>query len=863
MRRAALSGVAVCAAIPLLLMLVGPAAHAEDAPAATPGSTLVDRIVEAAEAGATAPAELSEEASLPADGGGSLTFDAAERITATVMFAAAPDDAVLAAVGAIAEIDELQSPFPAALVRVAPAELQALATLPGVVSVTPALRPFAGGVAATTLAAGPVAAAPRAAVAEADACGPIPIEADGPLRSDEARERFGVDGAGVTVGIISDSFASLASPTSWADDVASGALPGPGNPCGYETPVHIVSDANVAGDEGRAMAQLVHGIAPGATLMFADAGSNDFGMANNIDALVAAGADIIVDDITWPQETAYQQGFISVAIEAAKAQGVAYFTSAGNSTGVGTVGASTGRPLSSWSTTAYRAAVCPDWLVTGPDDPLAGATDIDCLDFDTDPATETPYDTLVTRDSATVPSVGLNVIGSIGEPAFGVTTSYEWRFYAVEPGVPTPQLIGQASQIADVLPGSTGQVTVPTGSEIRAVMVRTGHDPAAPDPAVLLNFIRGGDVIAERAHLGDGVTDRVGPTTFGHAGDGSGLSVASLDWEDPAEVRSYSSLGPATLLFEPVSREAPAPAGPLAAPVTPATPNIAAVDGTQTTFFGDDTGEPGEPEYRFFGTSAAAPNTAAVAALALSYRPQLTGAELSTRIQDTARGTAAGGPVNPYLAVGHSDADVFGAGIVDATALLEGLTSLPVTPQGLRSGTVTSDSVELAWDPVADASGLRLQLVPLATAVADADGASAAAARAADDAPGVVAVELDAGATSYRFAKLSASTVYAISLTAVNPVGESPAATIEVTTAAAPVTPPPTVTPVDPPVTQVAQAPLAQTGGSGSLPLVLAGVALLLVGAGVVTAVAIRRRRAAAAAATDDAVSERGAEGPQ
>ena len=120
-------------------------------------------------------------------------------------------------------------------------------------------------------------------------------------------------------------------------------------------------------------------------------------------------------------------------------------------------------------------------------------------------------------------------------------------------------------------------------------------------------FQRGGDEIAERTFLGDGVSG-VGPTTFGHGGDGSAVSVASPDWRDPSVVRDYSALGPSTLLFEPVRDDAAAPAAPLPEPVVPGTPHIAAVDGTQTTFFGQDAGEPGRPEYRFYGTSAAAPH---------------------------------------------------------------------------------------------------------------------------------------------------------------------------------------------------------------------------------------------------------------
>ncbi|GAA1631144.1 S8 family serine peptidase [Leucobacter chromiireducens] len=846
MRAPVWRGLAVCAAIPIAVMMLGPAAHAEEPVSEAPATTLTERIVEAAEAGATAPSELAAEVSLPADGGGSLTFDAAERIVATVVFAQAPTDADRAALAALAEIDTDLAPFPAFTVRVDPAQLGTLGELPGVLSATPALSPFTG----TDVRAEGPRAATDAPVAP---CGPIPIEADSPLRSAEARAQFGVDGTGVTVGVISDSFAQTAAPTSWQDDVASGALPGPGNPCGRETPVEVLFDGTSgASDEGRGMAQLVHGIAPGARILFADAGRSDMEMANHIVALQEAGADIIVDDISWTQETLYQQGFISSAIEEVKSRGVAYFTSAGNSNAVGSVGASAGRPISSWSTAAYRPTECPAWVVTDDeDDPLYGATGFDCLDFDPSDAVATPYDTLHTLGEPGGNDITVQPIGSIGEPLFGVTTQYEWRYFAVDPATQEPELVGVVPQIGAEFPGVSGQVAVPRGAEIRMVMVRTAHDPAAPLPAVTISFMRGGPAFTDRAHLGDGVTDIVGPSTFGHSADGSGLSTASLHWDAPETVRDYSSLGSATLRFEPVNLQAPTPSAALPSPVRVQSPHIAAVDGTQTTFFGEDEGDGEQPEYRFYGTSAAAPNAAAVAALGKSYAPSVGGAELSALIQATARGTAEGGPVNPYLAAGHSDADVFGAGIVDAMGLLEALPAAPVgpaAPTGLRATDVTASGFAVGWDPVAGAASLRVDLLP--GAAEQAAGAAGAATPSADQAPAPLAsVELPADATGHRFTELAADTAYLVRVTAVGAEGQTAASTLPVRTIAAEVTPKPKpepVVPTTPEPQQQARGPLAQTGGGSALPIIIAGGALLLVGAATIAVVAARRRSALA-----------------
>src|SRR5581483_9519522 len=79
------------------------------------------------------------------------------------------------------------------------------------------------------------------------------------------------------------------------------------------------------------MLEIVHSIAPGAQLLFATAEGGQQAFANNITALVNAGAKFIVDDFTYFNEPFFQDGGpIDQAIEAAKARGVQFFTSAGN-----------------------------------------------------------------------------------------------------------------------------------------------------------------------------------------------------------------------------------------------------------------------------------------------------------------------------------------------------------------------------------------------------------------------------------------------------------------------------------------------------------------------------------------------------
>lgn len=168
------------------------------------------------------------------------------------------------------------------------------------------------------------------------------------LRADEARTVFGVTGAGIRLGLISDSFNGSGSNPTVATQIAAGNLPGTGNPNGFTTPVTVVKDQIGGGatDEGRAMFEIVHDIAPGALLSFHSAFNNtptpgytnaetaapDQTIADAIDGLAAVtNMRIIVDDVGMLTAPRFQDGAAARAVNAAAAGGIAYFSSAGNS----------------------------------------------------------------------------------------------------------------------------------------------------------------------------------------------------------------------------------------------------------------------------------------------------------------------------------------------------------------------------------------------------------------------------------------------------------------------------------------------------------------------------------------------------
>jgi len=151
------------------------------------------------------------------------------------------------------------------------------------------------------------------------------------------------DGTGMTIAAMSDSFARVTSSPSSTDDVANGDLPGPGNSINSQ-PVEVLVERPSGGtDEGRAMVQILHKMAPRARLGFASGSLGEVAFAESIRQLAnlpghagIAGfdADVIVDDISYGGEPYFGETIIGDAIDEVTAAGVAYFSSAGNNIGI-------------------------------------------------------------------------------------------------------------------------------------------------------------------------------------------------------------------------------------------------------------------------------------------------------------------------------------------------------------------------------------------------------------------------------------------------------------------------------------------------------------------------------------------------
>lgn len=141
----------------------------------------------------------------------------------------------------------------------------------------------------------------------------ITTEGDYLLGTREFRNMSGLSGEGVRVGVISDGVDGLEGLR------RLGELPD----------IEVISHT-VGGDEGLAMLQIIHDIAPNATLLFHDRGSSQIEFVRALDQLIIHGCDIICDDITYV-EPFFEDGYISQnIIDRVLSYNVLYITAAGN-----------------------------------------------------------------------------------------------------------------------------------------------------------------------------------------------------------------------------------------------------------------------------------------------------------------------------------------------------------------------------------------------------------------------------------------------------------------------------------------------------------------------------------------------------
>ena len=143
-----------------------------------------------------------------------------------------------------------------------------------------------------------------------------------------------IAGSGVKVCVLSDSYNRLPGDRA-AIDVGNWDLPGAANhPFGQLPTVDVVQELDAkygpGTDEGRAMLQIVHDVAPRAELGFHSAGVTAPFMAQGFLDLKDAGCDIISDDVAFITEPFNGTGIVAAAVNSVAADGIPVFTAAGN-----------------------------------------------------------------------------------------------------------------------------------------------------------------------------------------------------------------------------------------------------------------------------------------------------------------------------------------------------------------------------------------------------------------------------------------------------------------------------------------------------------------------------------------------------
>ena len=470
-------------------------------------------------------------------------------------------------------------------------------------------------------------------------CGAATSEGDTQLNAAAARTAYGIDGAGVPVGVLSDSYdTKVVADTHAANDILSGDLPGVGNPCGHLTPVQVISDPNVGSDEGRAMMQIVHDLAPGAPLKFSTAFTSHTDFATQITNLQLAGAKVISDDVIYFDEPMYQDGPIAVAANEARAAGVFLTSSAGN-----TALFQSGNNWNGYESPAFRGTTdCPSTIISN-----EGIT-LDCHEFNTSGAADITYGFRLAGNGGTV-----RIVLQWAEPWYGVTSDLD--LFVVSHGTNTVQLFSTDRNASSQKPFEFVGGTNNNSSALDLDVVVANYGGTPTPRFKILFLMNGSSAVSNVEYATVSSPDTTGSQIYGHNGAASELSLAATAYNDGANAEVYSSRGPVTILYGPV--DGITPAALLGTPQVLAKPDVTATDGGLNTFFGGSS-------HRFYGTSAAAPHAAGVAALLLNVKPNATPDQIKTAILSTAAAMS-GGP------------NAVGAGRIDALAAANALATGP------------------------------------------------------------------------------------------------------------------------------------------------------------------------------------------
>ena len=512
-------------------------------------------------------------------------------------------------------------------------------------------------------------------------------QADISIKADQARATTGLSGTGQKIGVVSDSInqTSVIGPGTTTGAVPNAMLTGMKNQLSGDLPASIqvvdfgLNDPSHT-DEGAAMMELIHDIAPNAALAFGAAGTDQTTAAATLLNLQTAGCNIIVDDIALPDEPFFQDGPIAQAIRANVAAGVTHFSAAGNDGDAGV--------LANYA--AVNPAAAPDPNPTQPSGNFFHKWNIIGV-----PAGFLPIQ---------IPDGGsISVIMQWNQPYqsfnLGAGSSVDLDVYLYDgTNLTTANTIAFSSD-----PQFTNGL--PQGDPHEIIDNYTNTTGVAQTLYLAVNLAAGSSnnltfrVVLEsdlRLSFPNGGVN--GMTAFGHTAMNENISVGAIfygdidskgKWagdagdEDPNAINaeSFSSKGGIGTSGIPYYFDT---AGNVlaGAPQRRNAPSIAAPDRVNTTFFGTplsvmigNTVYDGDAFPNFQGTSAAASNAAAVAALLLQRAALSTPAQIKLALQSTASDIVASAP----LSVAGPD-DRTGSGLINALAAVNAMPVIVTNP---------------------------------------------------------------------------------------------------------------------------------------------------------------------------------------
>ncbi len=485
------------------------------------------------------------------------------------------------------------------------------------------------------------------------------------MRADQFVAQTGVNGAGVTVGVQSSGISSLATIQARGELPASVQVVYPsGNP------------SPVTADEGTALMEEIHAVAPGAKLVYC--GPSTFvDFTSCMTQLINAGATILVDDTGFVTDDLMSQNnddSSAVAQILAPNPGVMMFSSAGNNGG--TYWEGNYAPISAASTNLPTLS-CPS--SGGPPDAYVA--------------------TFGSSSSQTLTVSGnydsFPLLLAWADPPGQITHTFDVFWFA--PGATRPlgcfstagATIGEALQFIELPAGTYTLVVASQDTSASGEFLKLW---AGGDGLTTFSVATSGGLVSPQDAVPGVIT--VG-AVYGADGIGDGIEA-------------FSSTGPLTIKF-------PSPAT-FQAPMVVA-PDAINVDAAGTYFAADLF-----PDGNFYGTSASVANAGAVAALLRSAFPTLSVAAVSSAAQD---GATMLGVTAPDYVFGYGRIDALGALATIATPAITTLADETSTDSA--SGATQAFSVTGTGPLHFTVSSNNTTLVPSSLVAAGAPGVTLSA----------------------------------------------------------------------------------------------------------------------------------------